>query len=57
MEKEEQVRIRKEWKHGVVTQKMMSFKIDLDLVEYLGTKPNKGRYINDLIRKEKDSHQ
>lgn len=57
MEKQEEVRIKKPWKHGVRTQKMMSFKIDLDLVEYLNTKPNKGRYINELIRSEKESQQ
>ena len=54
MEKQEQVRIKKEWKHGVITQKMMAFKIDLDLIEYLNTKPNKGRYINDLIKADKE---
>ena len=54
MEKKETERIKKTWKHGTVTQKMMSFKIDLELVEYLNTKPNKGRYINDLIKADKE---
>lgn len=59
MEKQKQdaVRIKKEWKHGVRTQKMMSFKIDLDLIEYLNTKPNKGRYINELIAADMTKHQ
>lgn len=47
--KEEQARLRKEWKHGVITQKMMSFKCDLENVAWLELQPNKGRYINDLI--------
>lgn len=47
--KEEQQRIRKEWKHGVITQKMVSFKCDLENVDWLDCFQNKGRYINDLI--------
>lgn len=35
---------------GVRTQKMMNFRCDADLVEYLNTKENKGRFINDVIR-------
>ena len=41
---------------GVITQKMMSFKVDLENLEWLQQQPNKGRYINELIeqdRKEK----
>lgn len=51
MAKENEVkdRVRKEWKHGVITQKMMSFKCDLENVAWLELQPNKGRYINDLI--------
>lgn len=41
---------RKESKWGEVTQKMMSFKLDLDLLEKLKTVPNKGRLINKLLR-------
>lgn len=35
---------------GARTQKMFSFRLDLDLVEYLESQPNKGRFLNDLIR-------
>lgn len=34
---------------GVITQKMMSFKVDLDNIDWLDLQPNKGRYINALI--------
>lgn len=35
---------------GVVTQKMMSFRLDNDNALWLDSQPNKGRYLNDLIR-------
>ena len=35
---------------GVRTQKMMTFRLDADLVDYLETKDNKGRFINDCLR-------
>lgn len=35
-------------------QKMMSFRLDLENIEYLNTKPNKGRYINELIARERE---
>lgn len=41
---------RKKSPKGVRTQKMFSFRIDLDLVGYLESQPNKGRFINDLLR-------
>lgn len=34
---------------GVITQKMVSFKLDNDNLEWLQNQPNKGRYINSLI--------
>lgn len=34
---------------GVITQKMVSFKLDNDNLEWLQKQPNKGRYINSLI--------
>lgn len=41
---------RKENKQkGVVTQKMVSFRCDLEVWEWLQEQPNKGRYINRLI--------
>ena len=34
---------------GQRAQKMMTLRVDLENLEWLQTKPNKGRYINDLI--------
>lgn len=34
---------------GVVTQKMVSFRCDVENLEWLDRQPNKGRVINDLI--------
>lgn len=39
---------------GRITQKMMSFRLDNDLEEYLGKQVNKGRFINNLIREDRD---
>lgn len=41
---------RKKSPKGSRTQRMFSFRLDEDLFEYLNSVPNKGRYINDLIR-------
>ncbi len=56
MEKEEKKeRQRKESKRGVITQRMMTFRIDNELYTFLGNETaNKGRYINELIKREKD---
>lgn len=35
---------------GQKSQKMMAFRVDNDLLDWLNSQPNKGRYINDLIR-------
>jgi hypothetical protein len=43
-------RQKKKWSWGKVTQKMCSFKIDLDIVERLKSEANKGRLINNLLR-------
>lgn len=43
--------IRKTRTNGVRTQKHMAFRCDLDLLEWLKTKPNKGGLINTLLRK------
>lgn len=51
--KDEQKKVRFEGaKHGTVRQKMMSFRLDNDLDQWLCSKPNKGRYINELIRSD-----
>lgn len=39
--------------NGGSTQKMMSFRIDADIVEYLNTQRNKGRTVNDALRRWK----
>lgn len=38
---------------GVITQKMVSFKLDNDNLEWLQMQPNKGRYINSLIERDR----
>lgn len=38
---------------GVITQKMVSFKLDNDNLEWLELQPNKGRYINSLIEQDR----
>lgn len=44
-------RIRKDFDHkNGRTQKMMSFRIDLDVADWLGSVQNKGRFINEMIR-------
>lgn len=43
-------RERKAYKWGQRTQKMMSFKVDLDLAARLVEVKNKGRLINNLLR-------
>ena len=40
--------------NGSQSQKMMNFRLDLDLLPWLNSKPNKGRYLNDLIRADRD---
>lgn len=42
--------IRKGRTRGRVTQRMMSFRLDVDNVLWLDAFPNKGRYINWLIK-------
>lgn len=44
---------RKKSPKGERTQKMFSFRLDLDLVDYLESQPNKGRFLNELIRQAK----
>lgn len=56
--KEKKEPLRKEGKQrGVTTQKMMSFRVDNDLVEWLDSQPNKGRLINQLLFKEKSRQE
>lgn len=46
-------RVKKEWKRGMVTQKMMTFRVDNENAAWLESKPNKGRYINELIARDR----
>ena len=56
--KEKKEPLRKEGKQrGVTTQKMMSFRVDNDLVEWLDSQPNKGRLINQLLLNEKSRQE
>ena len=41
--------VRKASKHGETTQKMMCFKVDLDVWAHLQQEANKGRLINKLL--------
>lgn len=51
-EKTERTR-RKYAKRGETSQKMMSFRLDQENEFWLSTFPNKGRYINNLIRADR----
>lgn len=51
MEKNEKSQERKKGRvNGSRTQKVFSFRLDEDLIAWLDTRKNKGRYLNDLIR-------
>lgn len=56
--KEEKARVRKAYAaNGERTQKMMSFRVDFENAEWLERQVNKGRYINDLIARDRCKHQ
>lgn len=46
----EKVERKKGRVNGKVTQIMTSFRVDSDVVDYLKSKPNRGRFLNELIR-------
>lgn len=53
-EKAEKTRIKREYaKRGSSNQKMMSFRLDNENAEWLQKQANKGRYINELIAKDR----
>lgn len=57
MEKNEKSQERKKGRvNGSITQKVYSFRLDGDLIDWLYRQPNKGRYINDLIRDDMDKY-
>lgn len=39
--------------NGKVTQKVFSFRLDVEHLPWLELQPNKGRYINELIAKDR----
>ena len=51
-EKKESTR-RRYAKRGETSQKMMSFRLDQENEFWLSSFPNKGRYINNLIRADR----
>ena len=54
MEEEKKERTRRRYaKRGETNQKMMSFRLDQENEFWLSTFPNKGRYINNLIRADR----
>ena len=54
MEEEKKERSRRKYaKRGETSQKMMSFRLDQENEYWLSTFPNKGRYINNLIRADR----
>lgn len=54
MEEEKKERIRRRYaKDGERSQKMMTFRLDRENEFWLSTQPNKGRYINNLIRADR----
>ena len=58
MEKQEKELVRKGGNaKGVRTQKMVSFRLDNDLEEWLSKSPNKGRLINQLLFNEKSRQE
>ena len=55
MSEEKTVQSRKTYgKRGEKSQKLIAFRADIDLLEWLNSQPNKGRYINNLIRADKN---
>lgn len=53
-DKEEKEYIRKAYApKGERSQKMMSFRVDNDNLDWLESQTNKGRYLNNLIAKDR----
>lgn len=54
MEEEKKERTRRKYaKRGEKSQKLIAFRLDLENEFWLSTQPNKGRYINNLIRADR----
>ena len=56
-EKKTSERIRKNYSRKEVSQKMMAFRVDFENAEWLNQFPNKGRYINELIAREREKKE
>ena len=55
---DEETRVRKEYSpRGQRGQKMLNFRCDLENYEYLQAKPNKGRYLNEIIKKDREQNE
>lgn len=55
---EEQQRMRRAYAaKGERNQRMVSFRLDNENAEWLEQQPNKGRYINQLIEKDRIKYQ
>lgn len=53
-EKTEKPRTRRKYaKQGERSQKLIAFRLDLENEFWLSTQPNKGRYLNNLIRADR----
>lgn len=58
MTKEIKDRVRKvRAVNGERSQKTMSFRVDIELVDWLDMQVNKGRYINNLIMADMQKHK
>lgn len=50
-------RLRREYApRGQKSQKMVTFRLDLENEEWLARQPNKGRYINNLIAADREQN-
>lgn len=56
--KEESDRIRKKYApRGTRSQARQGFLVDKENAEWLNQQPNKGRYLNNLIRSDREKHE
>lgn len=54
MEEEKTVQSRKQYgKRGEKSQKLIAFRCDIELLDWLKAQANMGRYLNDLVRADK----
>lgn len=57
MEKNEKSQERKKGRvNGSLTQKVYTFRLDDELIDWLYRQPNKGRYLNNLIRDDMEKY-